>query len=148
MLLCMQKYDHTICYKPGKEMVLADCWSHFPSNTNYLPIPFGQNIQHFQLSTADMDIIWGSVECNPVYSTGYHLTLWDWPDHIQDAPCIARHFWGARDELSIDTGLLLKGTRVCIPPELLERTLLICMEHIRVLIGCKLRLENLCIGLA
>ena len=28
-----------------------------------------------------------------------------------------------RDELSIDTGLLLKGTKVCIPPELLKRTL-------------------------
>ena len=31
MLLCMQKYDYTICYKPGKDMVLADHLSHFPS---------------------------------------------------------------------------------------------------------------------
>ena len=36
---------------------------------------------------------------------------------------MARHFWGARDELSIDYGLCLKGTRACIPPELLKRTL-------------------------
>ena len=93
-------------------MVLAGCLSHFPSNTNYLPIPLAQNIQHVQLSTADL-----------VYSTIYSLTLRGWPDRVQDVPCISRHFWGARDELSINNGLLLKGTRVCILPEVLKRTL-------------------------
>ena len=123
ILLHMQKYDYTICYKPGKDMVLADWISHFPTNTNYLPIPLAQNIQHVQLSTADLDIIRGSVECDPVYSTVYCLTLWGWPDWVQDVPHVAKHFWGTRDELSINNGLLLKGTRVCIPPELLKRTL-------------------------
>ena len=42
MLLCMQKYDYTICYKPGKDMVLTDPLSHIPSNKNYLPIPLAQ----------------------------------------------------------------------------------------------------------
>ena len=58
-----------------------------------------------------------------MYSTVYCLTLRGWPDQDQDVSHIARHFWGARDELSIDNGLLLNGTGVCIPPELLERTL-------------------------
>ena len=58
-----------------------------------------------------------------MYSTVYCLTLRGWPDHVQDIPHVARHFWGTRDELSIDNGLLLKGTRVCIPPELPKRTL-------------------------
>ena len=123
MLLHMHKYDSTIHYKAGKDMVLAGHLSYFPSSTNYLPIPLAQNIQHVQLSTADLDIIWGSVECDPVYSTIYCLTLQGWPDRVQDVPHIARHFWGARDELFIDNGLLHKGTRACIPPELLERTL-------------------------
>ena len=47
MLLHMQKYDYTIVYKPGKDMVLADCLSCFPSNSNYLPIPSVQNINMF-----------------------------------------------------------------------------------------------------
>ena len=123
MLLCMQKYDHTIVYKPRKDMVLADSLSLFPSNTNYLPIALAQNIQHVQLSTSELGVIQGSVEHNPVYSTVYCLTLRRWPDQVQDIPHIPRHFWGARDELSIDNGLLLKRTRVCIPPALLKRTL-------------------------
>ena len=69
MLLCVQKYDCTIQYKPGKEMVLADHLSHFPSHKNSLPIPIAQNIQHIQLFSAKLDVIWGSVEQNPVYST-------------------------------------------------------------------------------
>ena len=80
MLLCMQKYDYTIVYKPGKDMVLSDCLSHFPSNSNYLPIPLAHNIQHVQLSTSELDVIQGSVERDLVYSTVYHLTLRRWPD--------------------------------------------------------------------
>ena len=57
MLLHVQKYDYTIVYKPGKDMVLADHLSCFPSNSNYLPIPLVQNIQHIQLSTAELDVI-------------------------------------------------------------------------------------------
>ena len=38
-------------------------------------------------------------------------------------PWITRHFWGAQDELSVESGFLLKGTRVCIPSELLNHTL-------------------------
>ena len=58
-----------------------------------------------------------------MYNTAYHLTLWGWPEHWQEVPHIARHFWGMRDELSVDSSLLLKGTRVCVPPELLKHAL-------------------------
>ena len=46
MLLHLQKYDDTIGYKPGKEMVLADCLSHFPQRKENLPIQLHQNIQN------------------------------------------------------------------------------------------------------
>ena len=56
MLLHMQKYDYTIQYKPSKEMALANCLSSFPSCKESLLIPI-QNIQHVQLSTAELDAI-------------------------------------------------------------------------------------------
>ena len=58
-----------------------------------------------------------------MYNTIYHLTLRGWPEGRQQVSWITRHFWGAWDKLSIESGLLLKGTRVCIPPELLDHTL-------------------------
>ena len=51
------------------------------------------------------------------------MTLNGWPDRIQDVPCLACHFWSLRDELTIAKGVLLKGNRVCMPPELHDRTL-------------------------
>ena len=57
MLLCLQKYDYTIQNKPSKEMLLADCLSHFPSLKESLPIPIHQNIQHVQLFTDKLDAI-------------------------------------------------------------------------------------------
>ena len=38
-------------------------------------------------------------------------------------PCLAYHFWGTRDGLTVEEGVLLKGSRICIPPELHDRTL-------------------------
>ena len=46
-----------------------------------------------------------------------------WPDKMRAIPCIACHFWGTIDELTIEEGVLLKGIRVCIPPELHDKTL-------------------------
>ena len=63
------------------------------------------------------------MECDLAYSTIYHLTLRGRPKCQQDIPHIGQHFWGTRDKCSIKNGLLLKGTRVCIPPELLDHTL-------------------------
>ena len=61
MLLCMQKYDYAIHYKPGKDMVLADCLSHFPSNSNYLPIPLAQKSSmssSHQLTWISFEVPW------------------------------------------------------------------------------------------
>ena len=56
-------------------------------------------------------------------STVYQLTPNGWPKRISKVPRIAKKFWGATDELSIEEGLLLKGNRMCIPPELYDRSL-------------------------
>ena len=66
MLMCMQKYDYTIHYKPGRDMVLVDHLSHFPSNSNYLPIPLAQNIQHVQLHQLTwilFKVPWNMTQC-------------------------------------------------------------------------------------
>ena len=46
-----------------------------------------------------------------------------WPDRISKVPRIASQFWGARDELSIEEGLLMKGNCICTPLELYDRSL-------------------------
>ena len=69
------------------------------------------------------DKVRGAVERDPIHSTIYRLTIHDWPERIPEIPCIACHFWGTRDRLTIGNKILLKGDRVCIPSELYKRVL-------------------------
>ena len=46
-----------------------------------------------------------------------------WLNHHKHGLGIIQHFWGAKDELSIEASILQKGYSVCIPPELLKCTL-------------------------
>ena len=104
-------------------MTLADRLSRFPSNKENTPIELHQNIQHLTFTSDRINIIRGSTKRDPILSTVYRLTLNGWPDKISQVPRIARQFWGARDELSIEEGLLMKGNHIFIPPELYDRSL-------------------------
>ena len=113
----------TTAYASAYAEVLTNHLSALLSHINPFPIPIAQNVQHVQLSNMELDIIWGSIGWDPMYSIIYRLILRGWPEHREQVPQITRHFWGAWDELSVNSGLFLKGTRVCIPPELLNCTL-------------------------
>ena len=82
MLLCLQKYDYTIQYKPGKEMVLADCLTPFSSCKENMPI--GNTLKHTQhpLYTIQIDYSQKAVERDPIPSTLCRLTLKGWPDRV------------------------------------------------------------------
>ena len=104
-------------------MVLPDRLSRFPSRKETSPIELHQNIQHISFTPNTIYTLCGALERDPILSTVYHLTLQGWPGRAHEVPRIARQFWGMRDELSIEEGLLLKGTRICIPHELHNRFL-------------------------
>ena len=116
MLLRLQKYDYNIIYKPGKQMVLADRLSRFPSRNENLPIELHHNIHHITFTQDKINIICSSTERDPILHTVYHLTLNGWPTKFHEVPRIACQYWGTRDELSVENGLLIKGDRICIPP--------------------------------
>ena len=104
-------------------MILADRLSWFPSRKENIPIELHRNAHHLTFTSDKINIIRGSVEWEPILSTVYCLTLNGWPDRISEVPRIARQFLGARHELSIEEGILLKGDCLYIPPELYDRSL-------------------------
>ena len=96
ILLQLLRYDYTLVYKPGKEMVLADRLSRFPSRKENTPTELNQNIQHIVFTSDKINITRGSVERDPILSTVYWLTLNHWPDRISEVPRIARQFLGSK----------------------------------------------------
>ena len=69
MLLHLQKYDYAIVYKPGKEMVLADCLSQFPFRKEYMPIELHQNIHNVHFEPDGLNIVRDAIERDPIHST-------------------------------------------------------------------------------
>ena len=62
MLLCLQNYSYTKQNKTGKEMVLADCLSCFPSRKENMPIELHQNIQKIYFKPDKLNIVRGGVK--------------------------------------------------------------------------------------
>ena len=132
MLLKNQRYDYDIQYLPGKEMVLADRLSRFPSRRENVQMAFDHSIDEFCLTlridyvafTDPMiQVIKAELDKDPVLRTVYGLTQHGWPNQIRNCPRVARRFFSFRDELSTDQGLLIKGERLVIPESLRNRIL-------------------------
>ena len=102
---------------------MAERVSSFPSRKENLPIELHQNIQHVNFLPDRINIIRGATEKDPICSTVYHMIPNGWPEHIHRIPYITCHFRGTRDQLTVENGILLKASRICIPPELYDRTL-------------------------
>ena len=104
-------------------MVLGGRLSRFPFHKNNTPIELHQNTQTLNFNHDHLNIIKGAIVRDPVHLTVYRLTLNGWPDKMQDVQHLACHLGGTRDELTVEDSVLLKGSRICIPPDLHDRTL-------------------------
>ena len=122
MLLQLQRYDVTIRYKPGKEMLLADAMSRCPSHSSE-EIKLDMRVDYVAFSKAWIAKLRDATWEDPILSTVYQLTQQGWPHQRRCTPRMARAYWDFRDELSIDDGLLLKGPRIIIPSCLREEYL-------------------------
>ena len=130
-------------------MVMTDRLSRFPSRKENSLIEQHQNIQHISFTPNRTNIIHGALERDPILSTVYHLTLNGQPEKPNEVLRIAQQFWGVRDELSIEEGLLIKVERISIFPDLYDKFLLDLHEaHLGIeKNAAKGKSNNLCPGI-
>ena len=122
MLLQLQKYDMTIMYRPGSEMLLADALSRCPARYSQ-EIRLDLCVDYIAFSMAWIEKLREATCEDPVLATVYQLAQHGWPNERRQVPAVARYYWDFRDELSTDDGLLLKGPSLVIPAVLRENYL-------------------------
>ena len=124
MLLQLQRYDLTIKYRPGKDMLFADALSRCPARGSE-EIKLDMHVNYVAFNKAWIAKLKEATWEDPITSTVYQLTQQGWPHRRRHTPRMARVYWDFRDELSTDDGLLLKGPRIvilsCLHEEYLER---------------------------
>ena len=107
MMLCLQGYDLSIHYCPGKEMVIPDTFSQFS------PQP---GIHHAHIMPDHKEVFQQAFLSNPEMQALADLIISGWPEDIKEVPCPLCLYWQHRETLTIEDGLVLQGEALVIPP--------------------------------
>ena len=102
-----QQFDRNGCF-PGEVKLVMD--PTVPPRVNpprktYLARFSDERIEELRTKTKD----------DHVLRTLSETIVTGWPETIKELPTSIRSYWSFRDELSVEDGILLKGTRVIIP---------------------------------
>jgi hypothetical protein len=119
MLLQLQPFDFRIKYVPGKELKISDALSRLPtedtpsSGTTTVTSQLEVDLVYFsatrkeamqQATEADQDL----------QALSTHIVQ-GFPSSIKELPERNRPYWSVRDTLSVQDGIILRGTQVVVP---------------------------------
>ena len=118
MLLKLQPYDMTIKYRPGKDIPIADALSRLsPEETEPIEdLDVSVHAVFPQFSDAAMTRIREESAKDAEMSALKEMIFSGWPSERSAVPAILLPYWNFRDEMSTEDGLVLKSSRVLIPP--------------------------------
>ena len=85
MLLQLQRYDVTIRYRPGKEMLLADALSRCPSRASG-EIKLDMRVDYIAFSKTWIAKLKETTREEPILGTVYQLTQQGWPHQRRHTP--------------------------------------------------------------
>lgn len=125
MLLRLQRYDYTIKYRPGKEMVLADSLSRMRKTrtANDKEINLEHKVCFIQFATQRLLELQEETKKDTELSILLKTIVQGFPERQRDIHSEIKPYWAFRDQLSIEDGLVLKGECIIIPAALRKRYL-------------------------
>ena len=122
MMLCLQGYDFTIHYCPGKEMVIPDTLSRFsPQPGPDMPLDIA--IHHARIIPDHKEAFQQAFVNDPEMRALADLIITGWPKDIKEVPHPLHPYWQHQETLTVKDGLVLQGEALTIPSAERERTL-------------------------
>jgi hypothetical protein len=137
MLLRLQRYNYTLVYRPGSELVLADtlsrayptmpadyksetatdCWEEIAELDDDDP-----SLQHLQMvaSKKTIDQLSAAAAADPIYQLLIDQVKRGWPDDHTTVHPDLRVYSNFADELTVAGNFVYKGERVVIPQDARE----------------------------
>ena len=102
-------------YQPGKEIVHTDTLSRLPSVHNKETLDLDVRVDFVRFSDERIQEVRNKTKDDQVLRTLSETIVTGWPETIKELPTSIRSYLAFRDELFVEDGILLKGTRVIIP---------------------------------
>ena len=138
-------YHFTIKYIPGLTNQLADCLSKIGGQKDTIKLSKlhlyqitsqlgtrSDSLQQLRLNTQEDDTL----------IILKYTTTQGWPSGIKEVPSEIQPYWIFREELMVEDGLILKGTRIVIPSKKQEAILKLIHEGHLGLNKCKLHTKE------
>ena len=129
MLLALQKYDYTIVYKKGKEMYLADTLSRAYLNDTGSPQEVDIETQQINMteylpvSSERLSAIQQETTTDQTLQAVKEMIQSGWPEQKSEVPNLATPYFNIRDELSMQDGIIFRGSR-CVVPQTMRKNIL------------------------
>ena len=119
MMLRIQRYNVTVKYVPGKQIPLADALSRITpcsaSTIEGLDISVHEIHSQLNASTTRISQIREETARDNTLAALRETIAVGWPQKRADCPEIIHGYWNYRDELGVEDGIILKGSRIIVP---------------------------------
>ena len=138
-------YNITIPYIPVVTNQLADCLSWIGDQKNSIRLPKLQVYQITQKLPASSDSLHQlrlSMQTDDEIALLKHTIMQGWTKSIKHLPPELQPFWTFREVLTVEDGLILKGTRIVRPNRQCKAILKLLQEGHLGMNKCKLRAKE------
>lgn len=118
MRLCLQAYSLNVRYRPGKEQLLSDALSRFPTKevmeeTDQM---FQINaLQELPITKERLSLIKQATKNDEQLQLLSQYVHSGWPEHRAQVPSLAATFWPYREDIHIEDDIVLRSNRVVVP---------------------------------
>ena len=132
-------------YIPGLTNQLADCLSKLggPKDTIKLSKLYAYHITNQLCARSDsLQQIRIATQAKDELALLKHIITQGWPSIIKEVPRVLQSYCTFREELTIEDGIILKGTRIVIPAKKHEAVLKLMHEEHLGLNKCKLHVKE------
>ena len=132
-------------YIPGLTNQLPDCLSRLGSQKDTIKLPklyLYQITSQLRVRSDSMNQWNVAMQEDDVLVLLKQVITQEWPSNVKEVPSELQPYWTFREELTIEDGLILKGTRIVIPNKKCEAILKLIHEGHLGLNKCKLHAKE------
>ena len=116
-------YNFKIRYIPGPTNQIADCLSRLGVQKDSISLPklqINQIMSQLRAWEDSLHKIRQATQADNSLTILKHIIQHGWPKTVKEVPQEIQKYWTFREELTIEDGLILKGTHIVIPEEMRE----------------------------
>ena len=98
--------------------MLADCLSRLGNQKDTIKLPklhVYQILQQLPARSDRLHELQQATQTDDELALLKHTIITGWPHTIKEVPMILHPYWTFHEELTIEDGLILKGTRIVVP---------------------------------